>query len=547
MDNRAREIVAQGNALFSQRTPIVSLWQGMAEQFYPERADFTIVRSIGNEFAGQLVTGAPVMARRDLANSFSSMLRPRGAEWFHARTGNETINNDAAARAWLDHATSLQRRVMYDDRAKLVRATKEGDNDFAAFGQCVISVDFNQNLDGLLYRCWHLRDVAWKESVNLDICHVHRKWKIPVREYLRLFPKTASPKAQEALAKNPDTLVECRHVMMPKDEYDLTIGKSKFAYVSLYVDVDNEIVLEEKPAKRVNYVIPRWQTVPGSQYAYSPATVVAISDARMLQQMTLTLLEAGQKSVDPPMLAVQEAIQGGVNLYAGGVTWVDAAYDERLGEVLRPLSIDRSGFQWGNDREQKIREMISEAFYLNQIQLPDVSGEMTAYETQKRVEEYIRRALPLFEPLEQEYNGALCNITFEMLMDVNGFGPWQWMPPSLQGQDIRFQFDSPLQASVERIKAQAFLQSAQMLQVAAAMDPNARFVLDIPKAFRGALQGAQAPSEWIVPEDEAAAHAKAAAQAQALQAGASMVGQGADLAQRVATATQALQGAGLSG
>jgi hypothetical protein len=65
--------------------------------------------------------------------------------------------------------------------------------------------------------------------------------------------------------------------------------------------------------------------------------VAALAEARLLQQMVLTLLEAGQKAVDPPMVAAQEAIQGGINIYAGGVTYVDAEYDERLGEALRPL------------------------------------------------------------------------------------------------------------------------------------------------------------------------------------------------------------------
>ena len=120
-------------------------------------------------------------------------------------------------------------------------------------------------------------------------------------------------------------------------------------------------------------MIPRWQTVSGSQYAHSPATVAALPDARLLQSITLTLLEAGQKAVDPPMIAVQEAIVGGVNVYAGGVTYVDAEYDERLGEVLRQLGGDASkgGLNFGVETAQDIREMISQAFFLNKINLPE--------------------------------------------------------------------------------------------------------------------------------------------------------------------------------
>jgi hypothetical protein len=40
---------------------------------------------------------------------------------------------------------------------------------------------------------------------------------------------------------------------------------------------------------------------------------------------------------DPPLIAVGDAIQGGTNLYAGAINWVDPDYDERTGEVLSPV------------------------------------------------------------------------------------------------------------------------------------------------------------------------------------------------------------------
>jgi hypothetical protein len=77
--------------------------------------------------------------------------------------------------------------------------------------------------------------------------------------------------------------------------------------------------------------------------------------------------------------------------------------------------------------------MISEAFFLNVINLPEAQGgdKMTAYETQERVKEYIRRALPLFEPMEVEYNGGLCEQTWNVAMDLGMFGSFEDMPDLL--------------------------------------------------------------------------------------------------------------------
>lgn len=217
-----------------------------------------------------------------------------------------------------------------------------------------------------------------------------------------------------------------------------------------------------------------------------------------------------------------------MNTYAGGITWVDAEYDERMGKALEPLMDVPPGLNWGDAREEKIERLISEAFFLNVIHLPEVTGgdKMTAYETQQRVEEYIRRALPLFEPMEVEYNGGLCEQTWNIAFDLGAFGPFEDMPEILRGREIDWRFESPLQAANDRVKSEAFAQAAQLLAQAAQIDPNVRFDLDIDKAFRDALGGV-APAAWIVPEDAAQAARQQAQETAAMEQAAAMLGGGA--------------------
>ena len=69
--------------LFAKKAPLNTLHQEIADQFYPERADFTTKRSLGTDFAANLMTSYPVLCRRDLGDQFSSMLRPTAKEWAH--------------------------------------------------------------------------------------------------------------------------------------------------------------------------------------------------------------------------------------------------------------------------------------------------------------------------------------------------------------------------------------------------------------------------------------------------------------------------------
>jgi hypothetical protein len=554
MKSRVQELIGLGDRLFAKRSPLLSRWQDMADHFYPERGDFTTVHTLNTDFAGHLMTSVPTLARRDLANAFSYMLRPRGQAWFIPRTGDEKINDDQTAVRWLDWCGEVMRRAMYDPAARFIRCTKEGDNDFATFGQAVITIDLNRTRDALLYRCWHLRDVVWCENEGLEIDTVHRKGKLPARDLVKLFPKTADAKLRDMAEKDPYNEVEYRHIVMPYDNYEtpgsadeIVKRKPMHRFVSIYVDTVHETILEEVPQRRLNYIIPRWQTVSGSQYAHSPATVIAIPDARLLQRMTLTLLEAGEKAVDPPLVGQADVVRGGVNTYAGAVTWVDAEYDERFGEALRPMSIDKSGLQFGIDREERITQMIHKAFFLDQLELPQVGADkMTAYETQIRMEEYMRRALPLFEPMESEYNGQICDMTFDILMEQGTFGGPGDIPESLQGQEIKFQFESPIQAAASRANAKAFQDSMGLLQMAAQLDPASRFVFDTEKGLRDAMEGAGAPSDWIRTDEEINGLKQEEAQKAQLMQIAQAAGAAGQVAQEVGKGGEAMMKGGMA-
>lgn len=564
MKERARDLIKQGDGLFTAKAPLNQLHQQIAEQFYPMRADFTRIRSLSEEFASYAMTGKPFMVHRDLGNSFASMLRPAGQEWFKAQTDREEINTKNAPKLWLEMSSRVMRRIIDDRRTQFDRATKQGDNDFAAFGQTVLQVERNRDLSGIITRAWHLRDCAWAENSENVIDNFHRNWKVSARSLNQLFKGNIHDQVKNALEKEPFKEFNCRHVVIPTEEYDVLPGgkdmtqarraamKKDRPFVSIYVDIDNEFLLEETHLPTLGgYIIPRWQ-MAGSQYAYSPAAVVGLPDARMLQQMSLTLLEAGQKIVDPPMIAVGEAINGGINLFAGGHTFVDADYDERQGEVLRPIQLRGEGLQWGGEREKMIIEALVEAFYLNKIALPEITKEMTAYETQKRFEEYIRQASPLFEPMMAEYNGGLLDEIFGLAMSGGAFGSPLDMPRELRGADIKWGFESPIKTAKGKAVVETFTALGQLLASGMQIEPKLRNVPKIEVAFRDAATGAGAPATWLRDEDETQKLNDQDQAAMEAEKQAAQLGQAADAggkigvaAKNVGEAATSLQDAGL--
>ena len=497
-----KELRGLAERLFSNRTTLMLLWQEQAENFYPERADFTVRRVLGTDFAAGLMTSYPIICRRELADQTGTMLRPTAKQWFHMEPKFKT-QVDHNARRYLEWATGTMRRAMYDPVSKFTRAMKEGDNDFSTFGQTVLSVELNRTREHLLYRCWHLRDVVWMENQDGNICFVARRWKLAASDAVRLFRNKLDPRVLEIARKRPDEEINLMHFVCEAEMYDASAG-SKPRW-SVYYDCDREVQIEATAIWGRIYRIPRWQTVSGSQYAYSPATVAALPDARLLQAMTLTLLEAGEKLVNPPVLATVDVVRSDVALYAGGITWIDKEYDEKLGEALRPLTQDHRGMPLGQEMVRDTRTLIMHAFYLNKLNLPQRAAEMTAYEVGQRIQEYIRGALPLFEPMEMDYNGGICEETFEVMQRAGGFGSPHDMPESLRDTEVQFGFVSPLHDAISEQKGQKFLEMKGLTAEAIALDRNAAGVPDTIVAFRDALAGIGVPAKWVRSESEAEA------------------------------------------
>ncbi|MGH8679716.1 MAG: portal protein, partial [Burkholderiales bacterium] len=491
-----------GEHLFSNRGSYMTLLQEIAEQFYVERADFTVIRTLGDDYASHLSSSYPLLVRRDFGNAIGQMLRPKQKPWFHTIARDVRVR-DNTSRRWLERADGTMRLAMYDPEARLTRAATEADHDYGAFGQCVLSIELNRFRESLLYRNWHIRDVAWREDQDGKVDFVSRKWKVAVADVLRYFPKAElDPKIRIRANKTPFDQMTVMHIVCAAELWDGNArGRPR---VSMFYDLDHDKPIEQTPIWARHYIIPRWQTISGSQYAFSPAAVCALPEGRLLQAMTLTILEAGEKAVNPPLVATRDAVKSDMQQFPGGVTWVDAEYDERLGQALRAMNIDVKGLPISLEMLKDSREVLMRSFFLDKLRAfnPTSDPEMTAFQAGQIVQEYIRQALPLFEPMEAEYNAALCDETFDLLYRNGAFGSPQDIPQELRNADVEFRFESPLHDAIEQQKGMKFLEFKQLIATAIALDPTVSHIPDIRVAFREAADGIRVPANWMRNESQ---------------------------------------------
>lgn len=546
MEQRARDVLKNGKALFEKKKVVDSLWQEIALNFYPERADFTTTRDEGDEFADHLFSSYPVMARRELGNLLATSLRPRADKWFSIHVDDEDLDEADEERAFLERLTEIQWRAMYDRGAGFVRATKEADHDFVSFGNAVIKFGTNAANNGLHFRNYHLRDCAWSENGEGNIDVLYRKWCPTARQLLQFFPQTASTETKNIAKKDPENVIECFHAVVPARlyEYKNTFGK-RFPYVSLFIECEKETILEETGLNYFCYLVPRWHTVSGSPFGVSMATSILIPDGRTLQAITRTIREAGEKYVDPPMLSFSDAVRSDIALYAGGITTADVDYMDRKHDVLAPITQQKDGMPIGFELAVALREDIRSGFFLDKIQLPETNKDMTAFEVRQRIEEHIRSASPIFEPIEQEYNDPLCEGVFNVLRD-NGAFPSHEMPESLQGQDIKFTFRSPLADMADAREAEALMDIRdRILMPMADIDPIQFHRINWDVAVEDASRALGAKQKWLTSDEELAAIREQNAQEQAMAKGMEALEGAGAVAEQGGRGIEALRNAGV--
>lgn len=501
MESRANDVLRIGDQRFSRRRRVDELWQELALNFYPNRANFTTKNDDGTEYADHLFSSYPTLARRELGNMLDEFLFPE--KFFSIHVNDEDLDEGDEERQFLEYMTEIQYRAMTDPKAGLIGARTQTNHDLVSFGNGVIKYGLNINGDGLLFRNYHLRDCAWAENAEGQIDCLHRNWNPTARQLKQYFGDKVSKEVDKALEKDPEKEFSCRHVVLPARlyQYKSKIGK-KFPFVSVYIERETQTVLEEVGQNYFDYVVPRWQPVSGSDIGTSMVTDVALPDGRTLQVCMRTLREAGEGYVNPPLIAIGDAIRNDIALYPGGITIVDAEYDERLGEVLRPISQNSGGFPIGLEIANALKADIRSAFMLDKIQLPEISHQMTATEVRRRIQEHIRAAAPISKPIQGEYNHPLCSGVFDLLM-ANGAFPLDYMPDTLSEKSLSFRFRSPLDELAEQNEAELYLDNRdRILGPAAQFDPSLLEIVDLHESTRDALRANGWKAKWFRSKEE---------------------------------------------
>jgi hypothetical protein len=300
--------------------------------------------------------------------------------------------------------------------------------------------------------------------------------------------------------RKQDTEFCFTQLILPQDDYTPgRLGSKGMRFKSCVIDVKHEHKVSEAGFEEFPVAVPRWDTTPDETYGRSPG-MMALPDSKTLQAMGKTLLIAGQKAVDPPTWAYNDAVVSPIRTFPGGHISLSS---EGIGSISGPpIGVLEMGknMPLGLDMQKAVRQQVEAAFFKNLFTLPDDTRLRTATEILARKEEYQRTIGPVFGRLEADYIGAVVERVFNVMYRAGQFPPFPELPDDMEVKLV-FQYLSPIQQARKQTELASLGTAFEVLAPLMEIDPTIADNIDGDEIVRDLPEAGGWPQKWLKTKD----------------------------------------------
>jgi hypothetical protein len=463
-----RELKQRFDSLRQARGTLDSHLQEVAERVLPRHADFQDrLRVEGQKRTEKQYDATAALALERFAAAMEMLLTPRASKWHDLRAGVPEIDEDDDVRRYLERVRDLLFKVRYTPRANFASQQHEVYMQLGAFGTGILFVD-EMPTGGVRYQSIPMSSIFMAENEYGVVDTVYRKTSMELRQVLMMFgPKNVSDNLSRRADKAPYDKVEIVHAVMPRKERDptsLTAANKPFA--SVWFEYEEGHKLRESGYDECPYIVSRYVTGTNETYGRSPAMTI-LPDIKMLNEMSRTVIRAGQKSVDPPMLIADDGVIMPINLTAGGFTF--ARMEGRSQPPVMPIQTG-ARVDIGFEMMEQRRRTINDAFLINLFQILVDSPQMTATEVMERAQEKGALLAPTAGRQQSEALGPMIEREINILARQGILPP----PPRLLqeiGGEITIEYSSPMARAQRAEEGVGIFRTLEGVQTLAAFDP----------------------------------------------------------------------------
>lgn len=479
MSTDADTIINHHGQLLDQRSNFADWWQEIAYRVMPKDAQFTTISEEGEKRTERLFDGSAVTANERFASVMEDMLTPRTQRWHQLAAEDESLADNHEVQVWFEEVNRILFSMRYRPGANFASQKHQGYMSTGAFGNSCMFIDEIVG-QGPRYKQVHMSEVCWAEDQHGKVDTIYRKFPMTIRQAVQRFGNKLNEKVRGKLEKAPFSTHEFIHCVKPNTERKP--GRADFRgmpFESYYVDVANKETVDVGGYTSWPYAIGRYMLGPREVYARSPA-MSCWPAILTLNEEKKTILRAGQKEVDPPILLTEDGALEAFNLKSGALNYGMVTTEGRplampfSSGANIPLGVELMGLE---------RQHIDDSFLVTVFQILLENQQMTATQVLEVAQQKGILLAPIMGRQHSEDLGPLIERELDIAAKMQLLPP---MPQALadKGGEFKIEYRSPLARATRAPDGVAIARTLESLPAAISLDPDAAYVIDIKEALR---------------------------------------------------------------
>lgn len=478
IDDVATRIVKGLSNLQSRRQPLENVWQKIMEMVDPANAFITREYSAEQMFKEDLYSTTALRAIPKFVAALQSTVTPPNEQWHRLIPPTRKLKKDQRCISWLEELAEDLFERRYRPAAGFNKAIikiwysmakigvgcmfiDEASDGSGAEYTCVNMKDFYVSLydNGQIKKCYRkIKKSFWEVCEDLENKEVDPQSVIPQELYNRCIKEPNTElNLIHAVKKLSNKEIETCQIEMNKVDGSKEIIKRRYKSYLVLTDGGKPVVLHDGYFFTCPYQFARFKELDFDIYSNSPS-MQGLPDIQMLQRMRKSMIEAGEKAVDPTILAKQDAAMGGIQPVAGAI--IPGGLDDQGKENLKALNVTGSA-SLGVDLEELITKGIEDFYLVPLYMMYYQEGKMTATEiNQRAMERAMLMSINVF-PVENELLSPMVARELDIMERLGVLPPE--IPPELSellNKDLPYyaiQYEGEQHKAQEIIKANGIM------------------------------------------------------------------------------------------
>ena len=509
-------------------------WKELSDYLLPRSGRYFVQdRNKGWRRHNNIYDNTGTRSLRVLAAGLMSGLTSPARPWFRLATADQELMQYAPVKQWLNDVTDLMLLVF--QRSNTYRTLHMMYEELGTFGTAaaIMTEDFD--------------NVIHHYPLTIGEYAIATNWKGEVDTLYREFQKTVSQIVREFGYENCSTTtknlydrgsldqwITIIHAIEPRADRDPSKRDAlNMPFKSVYFEIGSnpDKYLREGGFKRFAGLCPRWAIAGGDIYGNSPG-MEALGDIKQLQHEQLRKAQGIDYQTNPPIQVPTSLKNRDVERLPGGVTYFDPAGGSQGIKTAFEVNLN---LQYLLQDIQDVRGRIQGSFYADLFLMlaNQQDARMTATEVAERHEEKLLMLGPVLERLQNELLDPLIEFTFNAILDAGIMPP---PPEEMQGHDVNVELISMLAQAQRAVGTNSIDRFIGTVGSVAQFKPEVLDKVDADKLVDIYADSLGVNPNILLPEDKVEALRAQRAQAMQQAQQAAMMNQGADTAQKLASA-----------